>query len=42
MGLKVILYVEVRYDDAEKRVLQEPLEVSQEYRAFDFKSPWEN
>lgn len=35
-------YVEVRYDDAEKRVLQEPLEVSQEYRAFDFKSPWEN
>lgn len=35
-------YVEVRYDDGEKRVLQEPLEVSQEYRAFTFKSPWEN
>lgn len=35
-------YVEVRYDDGEKRVLQEPLEVSQEYRSFDFKSPWEN
>lgn len=35
-------FVEVRYDDSEKRVLQEPLEVSQEYRAFNFKSPWEN
>lgn len=35
-------YLEVRYDDSEKRVLQEPLEVSQEYRAFNFKSPWEN
>lgn len=34
-------YVEVRYDDEKKRVLQEPLEVSQEFRVFDFLSPWE-
>jgi NADH/F420H2 dehydrogenase subunit C len=35
-------YIEVRYDDGEKRVLQESLEVSQAYRSFNFKSPWEN
>ena len=35
-------YTEVRYDDGEKRVLQESLEVSQAYRSFNFKSPWEN
>lgn len=34
-------YVEIRYDDEKKRVLQEPLEVSQEFRVFDFLSPWE-
>ncbi len=34
-------YVEVRYDDSEKRVLTEPLELSQEFRYFDFASPWE-
>jgi len=34
-------FVEVRYDDGEKRVIYEPLEVSQEYRMFNFKSPWE-
>jgi NADH dehydrogenase (ubiquinone) Fe-S protein 3 len=34
-------YVEVRYDDSEKRVLIEPLELSQEFRYFDFASPWD-
>ena len=34
-------YVEVRYDDSEKRVIQEPVEVTQELRYFDFSSPWE-
>ncbi|CAM3278176.1 NADH-quinone oxidoreductase subunit C [Paracoccus nototheniae] len=34
-------YVEVRYDDAEKRVVYEPVRLVQEYRQFDFLSPWE-
>jgi len=34
-------YVEVRYDDTMKRVLCEPLELAQEFRQFDFSSPWE-
>ncbi len=34
-------YVEVRYDDEEKRVLYEPVRLNQEYRQFDFLSPWE-
>ena len=34
-------YVEVRYDDSEKRVVTEPVELSQEFRYFDFASPWE-
>ena len=34
-------YVEVRYDDAEKRVIYEPVSLVQEYRQFDFLSPWE-
>ncbi|MDO5632858.1 MAG: NADH-quinone oxidoreductase subunit C [Paracoccus sp. (in: a-proteobacteria)] len=34
-------YVEVRYDDAEKRVVYEPVKLVQEYRQFDFLSPWE-
>lgn len=34
-------FMEVRYDDGEKRVVYEPLEVAQEYRSFNFKSPWE-
>lgn len=34
-------YVEVRYDDSEKRVIAEPLELSQEFRYFDFASPWD-
>lgn len=34
-------YVETRYDDGEKRVLQEPIEVQQEFRLYNFASPWE-
>jgi len=34
-------FVEVRYDDAAKRVIYEPVELRQEYRDFDFLSPWE-
>jgi NADH-quinone oxidoreductase subunit C len=34
-------YVEVRYDDQEKRVLYEPVRLNQEFRKFDFLSPWE-
>jgi len=32
---------EVRYDDAAKRVVYEPVELKQEFRNFDFLSPWE-
>ncbi len=34
-------YVEVRYDDARKRVVYEPVKLTQEFRSFDFLSPWE-
>lgn len=34
-------YVEVRYDDEQKRVVYEPVELQQEFRSFDFQSPWE-
>lgn len=34
-------YVEVRYDDQEKRVVYEPVRLNQEFRKFDFLSPWE-
>jgi NADH dehydrogenase (ubiquinone) Fe-S protein 3 len=34
-------YVEVRYDDSEKKVISEPIEVTQEFRYFEFASPWE-
>jgi NADH-quinone oxidoreductase subunit C len=34
-------YVEVRYDDDQKRVVYEPVKLPQEFRAFDFESPWE-
>jgi NADH-quinone oxidoreductase subunit C len=34
-------YVEVRYDDEEKRVVYEPVKLVQEFRSFDFLSPWE-
>ena len=35
-------FVEVRYDDEKKHVLYEPLEIAQEFRSFDFVSPWTN
>ena len=34
-------FVEVRYDDEVKRVVYEPVELKQEFRNFDFLSPWE-
>jgi NADH-quinone oxidoreductase subunit C len=34
-------FTEVRYDDLEKRVVSEPVTLVQEYRNFDFLSPWE-
>ncbi|MFT5775294.1 NADH-quinone oxidoreductase subunit C [Hyphomonas sp.] len=34
-------HYEVRYDDLEKRVIYEPVQLTQEYRNFDFLSPWE-
>jgi len=35
-------YFEVRYDDESKKVIHEPLRLSQEFRYFDFLTPWEN
>ena len=34
-------YTEVRYDEVTKRVVYEPVKLTQEYRQFDFMSPWE-
>ena len=34
-------YTEVRYDEVQKRVVYEPVNLEQEYRQFDFMSPWE-
>ena len=34
-------YVELRYDEEQKRVVYEPVKLTQEYRLFDFMSPWE-
>jgi len=34
-------YVEVRYDEGAKRVVYEPVKLTQDYRQFDFMSPWE-
>ena len=34
-------YVEVRYDEAKKRVVYEPVKLHQEFRNFDYLSPWE-
>jgi len=33
-------FKEFRYDDSQKRVISEPITVSQEFRYFDFASPW--
>lgn len=35
-------YVEVRYSETEKRVVYEPVKLTQEFRDFDFLSPWES
>jgi NADH-quinone oxidoreductase subunit C len=34
-------YVEMRYDDEQKRVVYEPVRLDQDFRSFDFLSPWE-
>jgi NADH-quinone oxidoreductase subunit C len=34
-------YYEVRYDETSKRVVYEPVKLVQDYRLFDFMSPWE-
>ena len=34
-------YVEVRYDDEQKRIVYEPVKLTQDFRNFDFLSPWE-
>ena len=34
-------YTQVRYDEEQKRVIYEPVNLVQEYRQFDFMSPWE-
>ena len=41
--LNMILYVfQLRYDDEVKRVVAEPIEMAQEFRRFDYSSPWES
>ncbi len=35
-------FLEVRYDEVEKRVIYEPTTLTQGYRSFDFLSPWDN
>jgi len=34
-------YVEVRYDDSEKRVISQEIQLAQEFRFFDFSNSWE-
>ena len=34
-------FVEVRYNEEQKRVVYEPVKLPQEFRSFDFQSPWE-
>jgi NADH-quinone oxidoreductase subunit C len=34
-------YVEMRYDDEAKKVVYEPVKLTQDFRSFDFLSPWE-
>jgi len=33
-------FLELRYDDVKKRILSEPIQVTQEFRFFDFRMPW--
>lgn len=35
-------FMEVRYNELKKRVIYEPLSLPQEFRSFDFESPWKN
>ena len=35
-------FIEVRYDELRKRIVYEPVKLSQEFRIFDFTSPWNN
>jgi NADH:ubiquinone oxidoreductase subunit C len=35
-------FIEMRYSETQKRVVSESLELSQEYRSFNFSSPWED
>jgi len=41
MGVHVCRY-QIRYDDGEKRVISEPVELIQEWRKFDLGNPWEH
>lgn len=41
MWVIVLCCAQVRYDYGKKRVVSEPLELSQEFRYFDFSSPWD-
>ena len=34
-------HTEIRYDEAEKRIVTEPVELAQEFRVFDFQTPWD-
>ena len=34
-------FVELRYDEEQKRVVYEPVQLTQDFRSFDFMSPWE-
>ena len=34
-------YLEVRYDELKKKVVYDPVKLNQEFRQFDFLSPWE-
>lgn len=34
-------YIEIKYNEAQKRIISESIELSQEYRTFNFLSPWE-
>ena len=33
-------YVELRYDQSKKRIVLEPIELSQEFRSFTYDMPW--
>ena len=41
LAVEKLLGVEVRWDEEQKRVVYEPVKLNQEFRQFDFLSPWE-